>query len=127
MSFNSPLLSSTRKLNLPSLKISFNTKNLKMTKSVSKSSFKSKIKHLKLLSNEKILPTINSEIELINNLTIDENPLKNIFNSSIRIIKEKEEIDNNKETNNKRLGKNFETEKKINKRTTTRRNKIKSK
>ena len=115
MSFNSPLLSSTRKLNLPSLKISFNTKNLKMTKSVSKSSFKSKIKHLKLLSNEKILPTINSEIELINNLTIDENPLKNIFNSSIRIIKEKEEIDNNKEVNNKRIGKNFETEKKLTK------------
>ena len=115
MSFNSPLLSSTRKLNLPSLKISFNTKNLKMTKSVSKSSFKSKIKHLKLLSNEKILPTINSEIELINNLTIDENPLKNIFNSSIRIIKEKEEIDNNKEINNKRIGKNFETEKKLTK------------
>ena len=49
MSFNSPLLSSTRKLNLPSLKISFNTKNLKMTKSVSKSSFKSKIKHLKII------------------------------------------------------------------------------
>ena len=115
MSFNSPLLSSTRKLNLPSLKISFNTKNLKMTKSVSKSSFKSKIKHLKLLSNEKILPTINSEIELINNLTIDENPLINIFNSSIRIIKEKEEIDNNKEINNKRIGKNFETEKKLTK------------
>ena len=115
MSFNSPLLSSTRKLNLPSLKISFNTKNLKMTKSVSKSSFKSKIKHLKLLSNEKILPTISSEIELINNLTIDENPLQNIFNSSIRIIKEKEEIDNNKEINNKRIGKNFETEKKLTK------------
>ena len=116
MSFNSPILSSSqRKLNLPSLKVQFNQKSLKMNKSVSKNSFKQKIRHIKTFSNDQILPSINSEIELINHLTIDENPLKNIINSSIRIIKEKEEIDNNKEVNNKRIGKNFETEKKLTK------------
>ena len=116
MSFNSPILSSSqRKLNLPSLKVQFNPKSLKMNKSVSKNSFKQKIRHIKTFSNDQILPSINSEIELINHLTIDENPLKNIINSSIRIIKEKEEIDNNKEVNNKRIGKNFETEKKLTK------------
>ena len=89
MSFNSPILSSSqRKLNLPSLKVQFNQKSLKMNKSVSKNSFKQKIRHIKTFSNDQILPSINSEIELINHLTIDENPLKNIINSSIRIIKE---------------------------------------
>ena len=114
MSLNSPTLSQ-RKLNLPSLRVTFNSRILKMNKSVSKNYFKPKIKHLKAFSTEKILPSINSEIELINHLTIDENPLQNIFNSSIRIIKEKEEIDNNKEVNNKRIGINFETEKKLTK------------
>ena len=114
MSLNSPTLSQ-RKLNLPSLRVTFNSRILKMNKSVSKNCFKPKIKHLKTFSTDKILPSINSEIELINHLTIDENPLQNIFNSSIRIIKEKEEIDNNKEVNNKRIGINFETEKKLTK------------
>ena len=114
MSLNSPTLSQ-RKLNLPSLRVTFNSRILKMNKSVSKKCFKPKIKHLKTFSTDKILPSINSEIELINHLTIDENPLQNIFNSSIRIIKEKEEIDNNKEVNNKRIGINFETEKKLTK------------
>ena len=119
MSFNSPISSSSvqRKIKYPSIAKSPKfVKNLKMQKSTSKPTFRPKLKHLRNLSStQKILPTINSEIELINHLTLDNNPLKNIFNSSIRIIQDKEKIDNNIEVNNKRIGKPFETEKHLSK------------
>ena len=53
---------------------------------------------------------INTEIEFINNLSFDENTEKNIFDSSIKLTKEKEIIDNNIEVINKRIGKKVETE-----------------
>ncbi len=56
------------------------------------------------------LPMINTEIEFINNLSFDENTEKNIFDSSIKLTKEKEIIDNNTEVINKRIGKKVETE-----------------
>ena len=56
------------------------------------------------------LPMINTEIEFINNLSFDENTEKNIFDSSIKLTKEKEIIDNNIEVINKRIGKKVETE-----------------
>ena len=58
------------------------------------------------------LPVINTEVELIHNLSINDEPEENILNSSIRYIKEKEKIDNDIEVNQKRLGKSKE-EKKI--------------
>ena len=58
------------------------------------------------------LPVINTEVELIHNLSINDEPEENILNSSIRYIKEKEKIDNDIEANQKRLGKSKE-EKKI--------------
>ncbi len=59
------------------------------------------------------LPVINTEIELIHNLSLNEDPEENILNSSIRYIKEKEKIDNDIEINLKRLGKQTEEKKKF--------------
>ena len=61
------------------------------------------------------LPVINTEVELIHNLSFDENPEENILNSSIRYIKEKEKIDNDIEIKEKRLGKTNEEKKALTK------------
>ena len=61
------------------------------------------------------LPIINTEVELIHNLSFDENPEENILNSSIRYIKEKEKIDNDIEIKEKRLGKTNEEKKALTK------------
>ena len=61
------------------------------------------------------LPVINTEIELIHNLSLNEDPEENILNSSIRYIKEKEKIDNDIEINLKRLGKQTEEKKNLSK------------
>ena len=94
MSFNSPISSSSvqRKIKYPSIAKSPKfVKNLKMQKSTSKPTFRPKLKHLRNLSStQKILPTINSEIELINLLTFYKNPMKKIFDSSMKLKNEKE-------------------------------------
>ena len=106
---------------LPSLSTSFNNRNQSTVitspniyPKIYNSTIISKPKKTKRI-NKKIydrLPMINTEVEFIDDLSFDNNVLQNIFNSSIRLLKEKEKIDNDKEINDKRLGKNYETENK---------------
>ena len=105
---------------LPSLSKSFNNKNQSIIndsiypKLYNTTTINSKPKNIKRI-NKKFydrLPMINTEVEFIDNLSIDNNASQNIIDSSLRLIKEKEKIDNDVEVNNKRIGKKYETENK---------------
>ena len=114
-----PLSNKKVKFHLPSLSKSFNNRNeSSINNSIYPKLYNTTItpkpKNIKRINKKffDILPMINTEIEFIDNLTIDNNVSQNIFDSSIKFIKEKEKIDNDIEINNKRLGKNYETENK---------------
>ena len=114
-----PLTNKKVKFHLPSLSKSFNNRNeSSINNSIYPKLYNTTItpkpKNIKRINKKffDILPMINTEIEFIDNLTIDNNVSQNIFDSSIKFIKEKEKIDNDIEINNKRLGKNYETENK---------------
>ena len=105
---------------LPSLSKSFNNRNQSIIndsiypKLYNTTTINSKPKNIKRINKKffDILPMINTEVEFIDNLSIDNNASQNIFDSSLRLIKEKEKIDNDVEVNNKRIGKKYETENK---------------